>query len=36
MSELAANHIALFCSHDDIGYLVKNIDPVLGLHTDQN
>ena len=29
-----ANHIALFCSHDNTGYLVKYIDPVLGL--DQN
>ena len=33
MSKLA-NHIALFCSHDNTGYLVKSIDPVLGL--DQN
>jgi hypothetical protein len=33
MSKLA-NHIALFCSHDNTGYLVKFIDPVLGL--DQN
>jgi hypothetical protein len=33
MSKLA-NHTALFCSHDNIGYLVKYIDPVLGL--DQN
>jgi hypothetical protein len=33
MSKLA-NHIALFCSHDNTGYLVKYIDPVLGL--DQN
>ena len=29
-----ANHIALFCSHDNTGYLVKYIDPILGL--DQN
>ena len=28
------NHIDLFCSHDNTGYLVKYIDPVLGL--DQN
>ena len=33
MCELA-NHIALFCSQDNTGYLVKYIDPVLGL--DQN
>jgi hypothetical protein len=33
MSKLA-NRIALFCSHDYTGYLVKYIDPVLGL--DQN
>jgi hypothetical protein len=33
MSKLA-NHIALFCSQDNTGYLVKYIDPVLGL--DQN
>jgi hypothetical protein len=26
-----ANHIALFCSHDNTGYLVKYIDPGLGL-----
>jgi hypothetical protein len=30
MSKLA-NHIALFCSHDNTGYLMKYIDPVLGL-----
>jgi hypothetical protein len=29
-----ANLIALFCSHDNTGYLVKYIDPALGL--DQN
>jgi hypothetical protein len=28
MSKLA-NHIALFWSHDNTGYLVKYIDPVL-------
>jgi hypothetical protein len=28
MSKLA-NHIALFCSHDNTGYLMKYIDPVL-------
>ena len=28
MSKLA-NHIALFCSHDNTGYLVKYIDPKL-------
>jgi hypothetical protein len=28
MSKLA-NHIALFCSHDNTGYLVKYIDPVI-------
>ena len=33
MSKLA-NHIALFCSHDNTGYQMKYIDPVLGL--DQN
>jgi hypothetical protein len=33
MSKLT-NHITLFCSHDNTGYLVKYIDPVLGL--DQN
>jgi hypothetical protein len=33
MSKLA-NHIALFCSRDNTGYLVMYIDPVLGL--DQN
>ena len=27
MSKLA-NHIALFCSHDNTGYLMKYIDPV--------
>jgi hypothetical protein len=26
----SANHIALFCSYDNTGYLVKYIDPVLG------
>ncbi len=26
-------HVTLFCSHDDTGYLVKYIDPVLGLDT---
>jgi hypothetical protein len=30
MSKLA-NHIALFCAHDNTGYLMKYIDPVLGL-----
>ena len=30
MSKLATR-IALFCSHDNTGYLVKYIDPVLGL-----
>ncbi len=25
------NHITLFWSHDDTGYLVKYTDPVLGL-----
>ena len=30
MSQLA-NDITLFCSHDNTGYLVKYIDPVLGL-----
>jgi hypothetical protein len=30
MSKLA-NHIVLFCSHDNTEYLVKYIDPVLGL-----
>ena len=30
MSKLA-NHIALFGSHDNTGYLMKYIDPVLGL-----
>jgi hypothetical protein len=30
MSKLV-NHIALFCSHDNTGYLMKYIDPVLGL-----
>jgi hypothetical protein len=30
MSKLA-NHIALFCSHDNIVYLMKSIDSVLGL-----
>jgi hypothetical protein len=29
MSKLA-NHIALFCSRDNTGYLVKCTDPVLG------
>ena len=29
MSKLA-NRIALFCSHDNTGYLLKYIDPVLG------
>jgi hypothetical protein len=33
MSKLA-NRIALFCSHDNSGYLVKYIDPLLRL--DQN
>ena len=33
MSKLA-NHIALFCSHDNTGYLVNYIDQDLGL--DQN
>ena len=33
MSKLA-NHTALFYSHDNTGYLIKYIDPVLGL--DQN
>ena len=33
MSKLA-NHIALFCSHGNTGYLMKYIDSVLGL--DQN
>jgi hypothetical protein len=34
-----ANHIALFCSHDNTGYLVKYIDPVKinsVLELDQN
>ena len=26
-----ANHVTLFWSHDDTGYLVKSTDPVLGL-----
>jgi hypothetical protein len=30
MSKLA-NHIALFCPHDNTGHLVEFIDPVLGL-----
>jgi hypothetical protein len=30
MSKLA-NHIALSCLHDNAGYMVKYIDPVLGL-----
>jgi hypothetical protein len=30
MSKLS-NHIALFYPHDDTGYLMKYIDPVLGL-----
>jgi hypothetical protein len=30
MSKLA-NHIVLFCSHDNIGYLVKYIDTILGM-----
>jgi hypothetical protein len=34
MSKLA-NPIALFCSHDNTGYLVKYIDPVLGLDKNQ-
>ena len=34
MSKLANHDIALFCSHDNTGYLMKYIDPVLGL--DQN
>ena len=29
-----ANHVSLFSSHDDTGYLAKYVDPVLGL--DQN
>jgi hypothetical protein len=29
-----SNHIALFRSHDNTGYLMKYIEPVLGL--DQN
>ena len=29
-----ANHVSLFSSHDDTGYLMKYVDPVLGL--DQN
>jgi hypothetical protein len=33
MSKLA-NHTALLCSHYNTGYLVKHIDPVVGL--DQN
>jgi hypothetical protein len=32
--DILASHIALFCSHDNTGYLVKYIDPILGL--DQN
>jgi hypothetical protein len=32
MSKLA-NHITLFCSHDDTGYLVKCIDPVLVIYS---
>jgi hypothetical protein len=35
MSKLA-NHIALFCLHDNTGYLVKYTDPVLALGLDQN
>jgi hypothetical protein len=30
MSKLA-NHVALFRLHDNTGYLLKYIDPVLGL-----
>jgi hypothetical protein len=30
MQSKLANHFALFCSHDNTGYLVKYIDPVLG------
>ena len=26
-----ANHVSLFSSHDDIGYLTKYVDPVQGL-----
>ena len=26
-----ANHVSLFASHDDTGYLTKYADPVLGL-----
>jgi ornithine carbamoyltransferase len=33
-NNILANHIALFCSHDNTGYLMKYIDPVVGL--DQN
>jgi hypothetical protein len=34
MTSKLANHITLFCSHDNTGYLMKYIDPVLVL--DQN
>jgi hypothetical protein len=34
--ELLANHIALFCSHDNTGHLVKYIDLYIVLGLDQN